>query len=492
MKKVQIIITNLIFFSIFISIINYALAAPKYVGVKEGDVFIWETSYNEDILDEFEEDLLDYYDEVYDSYDYFESAINITEGLYKGQTLEFDGDEDFFKIKVEKDMNLTIQINYTGSIYVFLDIYDQYHDRIGYEHHSYYEEKTMIHTPYSGYYYINVELFREGSVVYDLQANVTDDWSGDGCEPNNNFYDAYYIWDDCFNDDELECSYGNDDYYRVYFFEYIEIMIKIDFNNTEGNLDLYFYDKNYDLVAYSNSTTAHSEQISYNPAYLEERYYIKINNSDSWSIFNNHSYTLSLYLDSYCYGDDDDDDWDQVDIEGYKIEVIKVKEEKDDKVEIKTINYRTKDITDNEKWKKMYKRTIDLYNPSTKKCYKEWSLGEIIPKNIDWEKMADQIKEDSEDAEKLEIKVTINYLKNGLTLFYDFDIKNMKTYEVYFEYNRDGILAVRIERYGGKEFQREQLKDYIYIPLNYTTFAIGGAIIGIIAAIIIIIIHKRR
>jgi hypothetical protein len=222
-----------------------------------------------------------------------------------------------------------------------------------------------------------------------------------------------------------------------------------------------------------------------------------INNSDSGSIYNNHTYTLSLCFDNYCLisgGELDIEDMveDMAEIQGNKITVLNIKEESYDRVEVRTRTYDSKDITRDDKWKRREIKTFELYNPTSDRCYKKLALSEIIPKGLDWDKMANELEEDIEDEyKKCDVKITTNLLKNGLTFHYDFDISDMEDWERYVEYDENGVMTLEIAKHDNKEFQRETLKGYIP-PFNIRVIAIGATIIGIIAVVTIIIIHKRR
>ena len=116
---------------------------------------------------------------------------------------------------------------------------------------------TRFQITHTGYYYISVEKYDDGPAYYDLQINVTD-WIGDYYEPNDDIYHPYKIYSGL-NDEDLECSYGNEDYF---YFNYSSgpgqpITIIIEFNNSEGNLDLYLYNGTRKLVDYSNATGVH-------------------------------------------------------------------------------------------------------------------------------------------------------------------------------------------------------------------------------------------
>ena len=96
MKRIKILASILIFLSIFISFCNYAVAVEDYVGVKEDDVFIWEYTYDDDVMEDYYEDYSDYLGKyVYGNgfYD-FSSAIEISAGLYQGLSLVNSDDED--------------------------------------------------------------------------------------------------------------------------------------------------------------------------------------------------------------------------------------------------------------------------------------------------------------------------------------------------------------------------------------------------------------
>jgi len=500
MRQIKTTTSILIFSSIFISFCNYAVAVEDYVGVKEDDVYIWENTYDDDVMEDYYEDWIDYLEKyVWDYGVNFGAAVEISAGLYESQSIGSNSIK-WYKISVEADQNLTVQIDHSSSVDFYLHVYDSNENRVGYYKWYQYGKKNIIHTTYTGYYYISFELDDDGPEYYDLQINVTD-WNGDYYEPNDDFLHPYKIYSGL-NDEDLECSYGNEDYFYFNFSSGpgYPITIIIEFNNTEGNLDLYLYNETYDLVDYSNATGVHSEVIS-NITDSSEYFYIMVNNTDSWSNYNNHSYELTFCLSSYCsssggsggfpYFDIEDMVEDITEIEGIKVVVDEVWKEKNDRVKIKYSEYESKDITDDDKWKSEDDDSIWLYDPSKDKCYEESGLTYFLPKGLDWDELADELEVFFEDDYyKCDIETTVNFLGNGLTVLYEFDVSDMDNLEHYCEYDANGVRILAISKYNGKEFMRMALRGYIppYIILIF----IGGVVIGVIAIVTVLIIRKRK
>jgi hypothetical protein len=201
-------------------------------------------------------------------------------------------------------------------------------------------------------------------------------------------------------------------------------------------------------------------------------------------------------LDARCYDDGgglDIDDLveDITEIQGTKLSILHIKE-KSDYVRIRVEKYESKDISREDKWKDERVETIEVYNPQTDKCYRKWdSFEEIVPKDLDWNKVSDELEDDYEDYyEDCEITIDVNLLQNGLTIHFDFDDSDMKDWESYYEYDQEGVLALTIAKYDDKEFQRLTLKDYISLRLR--VIVIGAIALGVIAVVTIILIRKRR
>ena len=493
-KKKRFILLCLIFSSLFLYFANNSVASEDYVGIKEGDIFIWEYSYNEDLLEDYYEDFYDYLDTLVPHEDEFASAVEVFNNTHlEGLILWDENDEDWYKIYAIVNKNITIFINFT-SLYDFdIDTYDMFENDIGYSKTYIDHARCVIFTPYTGYYYVNIDYYGDDLATYDINFNITEP-IGDSYERNNDFNSAASI-SGCFSDNYVECSYNDDDYYKYYLYPGEEtVKIKIEFNNSKGNLDLYLYNPTQNLVDYSNSSSNNYEQIIYTST-INQYIYIKVRNNDTWS--NNHTYNLMVgdldcFIDHNYERDIDELVDEMVEIQGVKFEIEKIKDEKNDKVEINYERSETKDIKDEDAWKDEDDRTLTIYDPNDEDFYDDSSLSNIIAVGVNWNEWAKEIEDNAEeeDPEMFEdCTVTVNLFKNGLTMLYEFVDSDMENYEMYYEYNSDGVIGLQTAKYGEGQLVSVRLRGYLSPEMVY--FLIGAVIFCVIAFIALIIIIKK-
>ncbi|MHA1252279.1 MAG: hypothetical protein ACTSRP_20005 [Candidatus Helarchaeota archaeon] len=194
--KTKILLIILFFMAFFPYFISNTLASEDYVGVKEKDVYTWTITADEDVYEDYTKDSsrwepqsdLQASDDSYEDNDDFYNAITLTEGEYPNLNVTYD-DSDWFKIFVEKDDFIDIIV--TSNSYYFDDLelflYDAGKNELDYSYPKNDIARVNACASYTGYYYIQIELWCYDPVIYDLRINILNE-----C-PYADFYNSK-IW----------------------------------------------------------------------------------------------------------------------------------------------------------------------------------------------------------------------------------------------------------------------------------------------------------
>jgi hypothetical protein len=169
----------MIFTLLLISNINYCLGDyPSYVGVREGDEYIWDVTMSETVANEFIDDYEAYYYSLMGTNPYeteMAGAEEKTEGLHKGITLT-NNTEKWFKINVTTTMNLTVTVNWTSIQiqlnYAIVNYKGQNLDGGGLGG-SFNDFTSSVFAEVTDFIYIRLEQTLNSTLQVDLQLNIT-------------------------------------------------------------------------------------------------------------------------------------------------------------------------------------------------------------------------------------------------------------------------------------------------------------------------------
>ena len=146
------------------------------------------------------------------------------------------------------------------------------------------EENLLFAANYTGHFLIEVVNYSK-NLNYSLYAEVTDADDGD---EENDIPDSATDLGGYTTKPYLKCM--DDDYFNITAGGGIWLNITVIFNDTDGNIDVFLYDPNLELVGRSTSITDNETIFHYISSAIPETYCIKINCSEI-----NLDYTLMVY-----------------------------------------------------------------------------------------------------------------------------------------------------------------------------------------------------
>ncbi len=180
--------------------------------------------------------------EYYDEDDYYEIYVNQGDILYA-----------FLEVPMDTDFDLYI--------------YDSSGDILDYSEADYGNEELSIYAITGDYYYVNVWAYY-GIGVYSLYVET---FEGPSSDYNNDLDSSQEISDGAYLTDTLNEEIDTDDYYAIYLYAGDTITASMT-GPSDADFDLYIYDDDGEIVAYSEEFTS-SETIVYSAPY-EGNYYV--------------------------------------------------------------------------------------------------------------------------------------------------------------------------------------------------------------------------
>jgi hypothetical protein len=220
------------------------------------------------------------------------------------------------------------------------------------------------------------------------------------------------------------------------------------------------------------------------------------------------------YSDEYIENYSDrlfDDQYDK-DVEGWKVVILEMKDEKEfdyngdenDGVEYFVDWYTTEDY-DEKVWKEeeLYERGMIGkydYDYYTWRIVKSWFWIElshmIAANNINWEELVDEVDEELEDAydgrdeEGSATTVKSLFEENGIYISINLDEDEFDDFESTAKFNDDGVLMYYEWLYDGDPIIILELEGQLFYE-NWEII-LGIATIGLIVVILVVVILKRK
>ncbi len=473
-----------------------SVAKEDYIGVSEGDAYTWNISYVKDVYDVYYEDFMKF---IYGDEDInLDDATEITKGYYENRSINSDTTL-YYKIQANKNKNMTIMANMSYAADLHVNLYDIDSSQIGqYSSHSVYSKYTermiVVDTPYAGYYIIKFANEGSSDLLYDLTINITD-WSGEDMYEDNDAYDDYSRINagDYFG--YLECSYGDEDWYKLSIYDYETIEVSISFTHSEGDLNLYVYHSVDNVLTLVDSSTGTSDTESCSDIVGDDDnsgFYIVVNNTTPAST--NHTYSMIVSEE----GEPNGGDTSLLDLEGIRFKITDIHKEaevegegEDDKVngvEVAYDVFYTESIANEDDWEEQDEETLTIIDPA-EDDYFYYVFEFIIAKGVDWKEAVKDCKDYYEDIDYVEVEVKEEW--SGLRIAYDYNDNDLKIVEQVCRYQSNGVMEYMQFLYDGEILATYELQ--VLVP-EYI-LVIGGivaAVIGGIAIAVYFIVRHRR
>ena len=200
------------------------------------------------------------------------------------------------------------------------------------------------------------------------------------------------------------------------------------------------------------------------------------------------------------------------DVEGWKVVILEIKDEKEkdykgDEVNLVPYlcNIYTTDDWEEKDWKEEeenQKGTIGDYSGDGKDVYVDRVLVDmglfywIAGTNVNWEKLADEVDEEFEDdwdGKDEDAGATVAkslYKENGISTFWNPDEDDYDDFESTAQFNDDGILMYYEWEYDGDPIIILELEGQFFY--EYWEIILAVAVAGVVVVILIVVKVKRR
>jgi major membrane immunogen (membrane-anchored lipoprotein) len=196
--------------------------------------------------------------------DEFDAAASVSPGEYSDLQI-VEGESDYFAVELDADREVTVNINFDhGDGDLDLAVYGPDGDEIA-DSTSTSDGELVAFTPNTdGSYRVEVYGFDGASAPYALSISQLSDQSpeNDRFEPNDEFDTAASVSPGEYSD--LQIVEGESDYFAVELDAGRETTVDINFDHSDGDLDLAVYGPDGDEIADSVSTTD-GESVEFTP-----------------------------------------------------------------------------------------------------------------------------------------------------------------------------------------------------------------------------------
>jgi len=196
-------------------------------------------------------------DDSFEENDILSNAATITPNLYQNLRI-IDGDSDFFKFSANNSDLIQVYIYFThidGGLDIDLYLYDDSGTELDSSESVTNDEYISYTATYSGVYYIEVYPYEAPSSsysTYDLELVLP--IGDDSYEENDNLNSAADITA-FINSTVSNLVWQDMDYFKFTLpCDYL-VNITVEFSISKGDLDIYLYDENSTLIAYSQTAS---------------------------------------------------------------------------------------------------------------------------------------------------------------------------------------------------------------------------------------------
>ena len=206
-----------------------------------------------------------------------------------------------------------------------------------------------------------------------------------------------------------------------------------------------------------------------------------------------------------------DDDWDE-DVEGWKVVILEIKDEKEFKYNWSgteendvvpylcnfyiTEDYEAQDWEEEDMNERggvaKYDRDYYVYRTS----YVMGLYYMVAANNINWKRVVDEADEEFDDEwdgkdQDAGARVAKNfYEENGIITFFNPDEDKYDDFEAISQYNDDGVLMYYEWTYDGDPIIILELEGKFFY--EYWEVILGAAILGVVVVVVVVVIIKKR
>lgn len=175
-------------------------------------------------------------------------VVNSSEGTYQLEISDAQ-DEDYFKFELGRQSDVKVKISFSHSTGdLDMKLYDSSFSQLKVSQTVSDEEKFEMELP-AGEYYVFVYGYRGAKGSYSMTLEGV---GGAAAAPNDSFANAYNVFEE--SSGEITGA-GEKDYFYFELLQASSVEVKMDIDQTAGDLDLDLYDENFSKIGSSLSVT---------------------------------------------------------------------------------------------------------------------------------------------------------------------------------------------------------------------------------------------